>query len=144
MDKYADMLDMPRPVSAHPKMAIANRAKQFMPMDALRGFSAAVLAKQREKQLVTKAVLSEDAQAELEWKLRQLQPGDSVTVPWFQLTKAIGNLQVGTYITENTFIEMVDPETNLLVLPSGFMPFADILEIESPIFENSVEGGIYV
>ena len=143
MDRYGDMLDMPRPPSAHPKMALSNRAKQFMPMDALRGFSVAVLAKQREKQLVVKADLSEDAQAVLEWQLRQLRENDPITVTYFQQVKSIGNLQVGTYAVESTSVEMVDSEASLLVLPCGLVPFADIYEIESPVLENPHEDDHY-
>lgn len=61
------MIHLERPTSAHPKMDIGNRAKQFIPMDALRGFSVAVLTKQREKQLGSRIILSEDEMELLDW-----------------------------------------------------------------------------
>ena len=38
MGPYDDILSLERPASAHPQMARADRAKQFMPCASLRGF----------------------------------------------------------------------------------------------------------
>ena len=48
----------------HHRMDQANRAKQFMPFDALKGFREALAEK--EKLLVPKKELSEERKAELE------------------------------------------------------------------------------
>ena len=108
MKDYSDIIHMERPTSAHPKMDIGNRAKQFIPMDALRGFSVAVLTKQREKQLVARINLSEDETELLDWQLRHLQEGDTVTVTYFQTEKIIGDLEIGAYITETAQVEGLD------------------------------------
>ena len=47
MNAYSDMLALPRPVSArHPQMRRADRAKQFMPFAALRGYEETIEEKQ--------------------------------------------------------------------------------------------------
>lgn len=134
---------MERPASAHPKMDIGNRAKQFIPMDALRGFSVAVLTKQREKQLVARINLSEDEMELLNWQLHQIQSGDTVTVTYFQLEKIIGDLEIGTYVTETARVEEVDTVDRALVLSQAYVPFSDLYIIESEIFDRVYEDENY-
>lgn len=143
MKDYSDIIRMERPVSAHPKMDIGNRAKQFIPMDALRGFSVAVLTKQREKQLGSRIILSEDEMELLDWQLRQLQEGDTVTVTYFQTEKIIGDLEIGAYITETVQVEGLDLAGRALVLPRAYVPFTDICIIESKIFDRIYEDESY-
>ena len=64
MDDYADIINMERPLSSHPKMDLGNRAKLFSSFDALRGFDLALLAKQAERQLTVRRDLLDDAQDE--------------------------------------------------------------------------------
>lgn len=137
------MIHMERPVSTHPKMDIGNRAKQFIPMDALRGFSVAVLTKQREKQLVARINLSEDEIELLNWQLHQIQSGDTVTVTYFQLEKIIGDLEIGTYVTERAQVEEVDMDSGALVLARVYVPFSDLYIIESEIFDRIYEDENY-
>ena len=134
---------MERPASAHPKMDVGNRAKQFIPMDALRGFSVAVLTKQREKQLVARIHLSEDEMDLLDWQLHQIQAGDTVTVTYFQLEKMIGDLEIGAYVTETVQVEEVDMEGGALVLAQAYVPFSDLYIIESKIFDRAYEDESY-
>lgn len=143
MKDYSDLIHMERPVSTHPKMDIGNRAKQFIPMDALRGFSVAVLTKQREKQLVARINLSEDEMELLDWQLRQLQEGDTVTVTYFQLEKIIGDLEIGTYVTETAQVEEVDINGGALVLARAYVPFSDLYVIDSKIFDRVYEDESY-
>lgn len=43
IDRYADMLDLPHHVSkTRPRMSIADRAAQFAPFSALKGYDAAI------------------------------------------------------------------------------------------------------
>ena len=137
------MIHMERPASAHPKMDIGNRAKQFIPMDALRGFSVAVLTKQREKQLVARINLSEDKMELLNWQLYQIQSGDTVTVTYFQLEKIIGDLEIGAYVTETSQVEEVDMDGGALVLSRAYVPFSDLYIIESEIFDRVYEDENY-
>ncbi|MFR3727750.1 YolD-like family protein [Lacrimispora sp.] len=60
----------------------SSRAKQFMPFDALKGFREAVAEKERI--FVSKRDLPEDKKEELDWKLKQIQKEDIITVEYFQ------------------------------------------------------------
>ena len=53
-----------------------NRAKQFVPFAALKGYEEALRAK--EKIVVEKIELSEEKKAELDYKLQQIQKKDIV------------------------------------------------------------------
>lgn len=143
MIDHLDMIHIERPISAHPKMDIGNRAKQFMPMDALRGFSVAVLTKQREKQLTARINLSEDAIEMLDWQLHQIKPGDTVTITYFQMEKIIGDLEIGTYVTETAQVEEIDMTGEALVLSHAYVPLADIYTIESKTFDQTYEDEPY-
>ena len=103
----------------HPPMDLKQRAKIFAPFDALRGFSAAIIAREtvyepfREK--------SEDGKAELDRKLAELQPLVSnsriarenrvmVAVTYFQRTD--GGL--GQYRTQTGMLKRIDSGRLLL------------------------------
>ena len=62
-------------------MSRADRAKQFMPFAALKGYEEAV--KESEKRKKEKIILAEDRKEELDFKLRQLKYGDEVTIFYF-------------------------------------------------------------
>lgn len=66
----------------HAKMDRADRAKQFMPFDALTGFRAALAKKERI--LVPKRDLSEEEKAALDQTLQQIRENDMVTVEFFE------------------------------------------------------------
>ena len=71
MGRYDDIIGLDRPESGrYPKMERANRAKQFMPFAALRGFEETVEA--RQELWVSRAVLSEDDAEEIEETLQGL------------------------------------------------------------------------
>ena len=59
----------------------SSRAKQFMPFDALKGVREAV--GEKEQIIVPERDLSEEKKEELDWKLRQIQIRDIVTVEYF-------------------------------------------------------------
>lgn len=58
------------------------RAKQFMPFAALKGFEDAI--KETEFVPEERILLGEDAQEELDIKLRELSIGDTVTVVYYK------------------------------------------------------------
>ena len=120
-----------------------NRANQFAPMDALRGFSVAVLTKQREKQLTTRITFSEDALEQLDWQLHRIQLGDTVTVTYFLQERAIGDLEIGTYVMETSSVEEVDLENHALILSDAYVPLSDLYIIESKIFDQAYEDNAY-
>lgn len=63
------------------KMSRGNRAKQFMPFLALKGYEEAL--RREEKVRAPQIELMEDYEAELDRKLQQIQPGDVVTVTYY-------------------------------------------------------------
>lgn len=61
---------------------MSDRARQFLPFDALKGFKEAI--KKREKIKVDKIELSEDLAAELSYKLSQVKKGMIIKVIHYQ------------------------------------------------------------
>lgn len=59
----------------------ADRASQFAPFDALKGFREAL--REKEKIIVPKIELPEERKEELNRILSQIQPGDMITVVYF-------------------------------------------------------------
>ncbi len=94
---YQDILTLSRPISKHPKMAIANRAKLFTPFSALRGFDIEILTQEQDRLLVPQVMFSAD-QREAIWRvLNQLQKGDWVTVTYFVPVKHIAGQLLGGF-----------------------------------------------
>lgn len=73
-----------------------DRAKQFIPFDALKGFREAILEK--EKIIVPKRELSEDLKEELDRIFAQISIGDIITVTFYNgeqyetITGSISNI----------------------------------------------------
>ena len=71
MGRYDDIIGLPRPVSRrHPQMPISQRAKQFMPFAALKGYGDAIA----EKGVLydSRGMLSEEDRAIVDAALRDL------------------------------------------------------------------------
>ena len=63
-------------------MSIPERAKQFMAFSALKGFEEAVAEKEIIK--YERIILGEDAQQELDEKLRALRVGDEIKIVYYE------------------------------------------------------------
>lgn len=98
----------------------ADRAKQFVPFDALKGFREALAAK--EHTIMPKAALSEEALEELDYKLRQITPGSILTVIYFQ---------GGEYIKVCGMVSKIDSQKQILTIVNTPIPFGDIYDILS-------------
>lgn len=71
MDNYDDIINLSRPqYDDFPPMPIRDRAAQFLPFAALRGFDEMIAESTRQTE--RKIELSEDAVEEIDRKLRQL------------------------------------------------------------------------
>lgn len=70
--------------SKRPRMDRADRAKQFMPFDALKGLREALAEKERELEMVSRKELTEEVKAELDRKINALHSGETVSVRYFQ------------------------------------------------------------
>ena len=108
-------------------MSPAERAKQFMPFAAVKGLNAALHRKEQEMGLVSPKLLADEAAAELDAKLRQLQKGSLVAVTYFVN---------GQYLQNSGQILVLDKIHRCLLL-SGVRPlqiaFDDIIDIKSAI-----------
>lgn len=112
----------------HLKMERSNRAKQFMPFDALKGFREALAEKERV--VVLKKELSEDKKSELNYKLRQLQKMDIVTVDYFR---------EGEYVQITGVVSAIDKEGKILSIVNTKIAFDDISDLQGEVF-NKQEG----
>ena len=70
-----------------------DRAKQFLPFDALNGFQSAL--REKEKIIVDKKDLSEEAKEELSRKLNSLEIGDKVKIVHYKNKEY--KIDVGTF-----------------------------------------------
>lgn len=98
-----------------PKMERGARAKQFQPFDALRRFREALA--QKECEAVPRKELSPEQEEELDFQLRQMQPGDIVTVEYFS---------EGAYIRTTGAVVRISRADRALEVENARIPFSDI------------------
>lgn len=103
-----------------PQMDRSNRAKQFMPFDALKGFREAL--QEKERILVPKRELSEEQREELDYQLRQIRKMDMVTVEYFQ---------DGEYVQMTGIVTRIDETSRILKVVNTKIAFGDIFAIKS-------------
>ena len=96
-----------------------NRAKQFVPFAALKGYEEALRAK--EKIVVEKIELSEERKEELDRKLHQVQRNDIITVIYFSKDE---------YIKVEGMVSRLDTDARILKIVNTRIPFDDIYEIQ--------------
>lgn len=101
------------------KMDRQERAKQFIPFDTLKGFRE--LLKEKEKIIVPKVELSEEAGEELDRKLRAVKRNDVVTVIYFQK---------GEYLKVTGMVARLDMSARVLQIVNTKIAFEDIYNIE--------------
>ena len=97
-----------------PRMDRAERAKQFMPFDALKGLREAL--REKEKIIVPKIELSDYAKSILDRKLHQIEKNDMLTVVYFEK---------GQYVKYRVFF--ADEET---AIAAGYRPCAKCMPDE--------------
>lgn len=101
------------------KMSRENRAKQFMPFDALRGFREAV--EERGRIIVPKRDLSEEQKEELDRKLRQVQEKDIMTVEFFWNRE---------YVQVTGMVSRIDEMNRELEIVNRRIAFDDISDLQ--------------
>lgn len=111
--------------STRPKMDRENRAKQFMPFDALKGFREEL--KERERITVSKRTLSEEQKEELDLKLRQIHRMDMITVEYFQ---------DGEYVQLSGVVSGIDAGGRKLKIVNTSISFDDISDLRGDNFET--------
>lgn len=99
-------------------MSRADRAKQFMPFSALKGYDEALNRKAHVSQ--ARMILAEDAQTELDEKLRRLRPGDEVTALYYS---------GGEYVSLRGHLRRIDPIGCCLLMDGTKISFENLLDI---------------
>ena len=105
------------------KMDIADRAKQFMPFDALKGFREALLEKERI--MIPKKECSEEHNKELDMELSQMQKEDTIVLEYFEH---------GEYIRMEGMISRIDKYNRKLEIANKQISFDDILNLSRDSF----------
>lgn len=104
-----------------PKMLREERAKQFMPFAALKGYPEALHKK--EKKTVPKMELCEEYQEELDRKLHQVKKNEMLTVVYYCRNE---------YLKRTGMVSKVDAEARMLYIVNTRIPFEDIYDIYEP------------
>ena len=101
------------------KMSMSDRAKQFMPFAALRGYYTEI----RKKEVIKgeKRELTEEEALELDKKVLELKKGDMVSVTYYR---------EGKYRKEQGLISQIDLVLKTLTLVKNRIKFSDIFNIE--------------
>ncbi|MCR5748146.1 MAG: YolD-like family protein [Lachnospiraceae bacterium] len=131
MGKYDDIIGLPHHVSKkRPQMPIEDRAAQFAPFAALRGFTENIA--ESERFVEHRVSLSEDQKESIDLTLSMItDDNNAVSVKYFvkDTTKPGGR-----YVKEDGRITNIDKQQAAIVLtyPSGgsrIIPFEDLYEI---------------
>ncbi len=101
-----------------PKMSREDRAKQFMPFAALKGYPEALAKK--EKVVVPKAEITEEYAQMLDQKLRQVAKNDIITVIYFCN---------GEYLKKTGMVSRIDETARVLKIVNTKILFDDIFDI---------------
>ena len=104
--------------NARPKMSMSNRAKQFAPFDALKGFQEAL--RKKEKMPVPQKELAEEKAEEINQKLKQVTIGKLLTVVYYKDCE---------YIQLTGTIIKIEKNKRYLQMAETIIPFDDISDI---------------
>ena len=99
-------------------MSREERAKQFLPFAALKGYPAAL--RRKEKIVVPKVEFSEDYQERLDRKLRQIRIQDVVTAVYFR---------EGEYLKVTGMVSRIDRTARVLKIVNTKIPFDDLYDV---------------
>ena len=95
-----------------------NRAKQFIPFSALKGYEEALRAK--EKVVVPKMELSDEKKEELNRKLQQVQKNDIIPVVYFHQNE---------YLQMEGMVSKMDKDARILKVVNTKIAFGDIYDL---------------
>ena len=131
MSKYDDIIDLPRPKSAHEPMPMGDRAAQFSPFAALTGYEDAI--DETARLTDARVELGESAAEELERALAVLAARISerpeITVTYFVPD---GRKSGGVYVTRTGTLKRIDELGRELVFADGArIAVGDIISVET-------------
>ena len=101
-----------------PKMTREDRAKQFMPFAALKGYPEAL--EKKEKIVVPKVEVSEEYAQMLDQKLKKVTKNDIITVVYFS---------DGEYLKKTGMVSRIDETARILKVVNTKILFDDIYDI---------------
>ena len=128
MSKYDDIIDLPRPKSAHEPMPMGDRAAQFSPFAALTGYGDAI--DETARLTDARIELSEEERAELDYKQQYLATLDAptVTVTYFVPDERKSG---GAYVTHTGVLKRVDEVESMVVFKDGLrVPLDEVMDIK--------------
>ena len=148
---YKDIIDQVRPISKrHSPMANADRAKQFSPFAALKGYEEALQLKQ--KRYTPRIELTEDAKSLFDRKLhilsQWLENGQKpiVTIRYF-VPKTVRNpgktldesdIELGSYLEINGAAEKINSEMRSIQISGESLGIDDVVDLqEGPLTGTS-------
>lgn len=99
-------------------MSRQDRAKQFMPFAALKGYPEAL--KKKEKIIVPKAEFSEEYKEKLDQKLRQVKKNDIITAIYYHN---------GECVKVEGMVSRIDDTSRILKIVNTRIPFDDLYDI---------------
>lgn len=107
------------PKKPRTKMPISERAKQFMPFAAVKGYHEALAKK--EHIIVPKQELTDDMAELLDYKLKSISKGSIITVVYYHEKE---------YIKVCGMVAKIDNQAKALTIVDNTINFEDILNIE--------------
>ena len=116
--KEIGRLEVIRVATKRGKMSREDRAKQFMPFAALKGFQE--MLKEKERIVVPRMELSEEQKEELDRKLQMLKQNDIVTVVYFH---------DGEYVKVKGMVSRIDVSSKTVKIVNVKIRFEDIADI---------------
>ena len=96
-----------------------DRAKQFMPFDALKGFREAI--KEKEKQVESKRIVDEDKSNDINSVLSRLKVGQRIEITYYEEYR---------YITKEIYIKKISFQSGKINLNNNIIYFEDIKDVK--------------
>lgn len=136
MKYYDDIINLPRPISKHPKASINSRAAQFAPFSALSGFEEEIYEAKRLTD--NKIILTDEEIDNLNIKLAYLKNNLSSNVKLVYFVK--DKLKKGgKYVTYIGLIKKIDTYNKLIKISNNIkIRFTDIFSIILKEDENNM------
>lgn len=104
------------------RMSREDRAKQFMPFAALKGYPEAL--RKKEKIIVPRMEFSEEYKEELDRKLRKVRKNDIVTVVYYCQ---------GEYLKLTGMVARIDETARVLKIVNTKILFEDLCDVQEEI-----------
>ena len=103
------------------KMPLEQRAKQFAPFDALKGFSDAIRNTEGRRFIEERIKLSEDQLADLDERIHSVKKGDRITITYYCN---------GHYVSFSGKFEKLDELFRMIQVSGQKLLMDDIIMIE--------------